>query len=120
MAPSQLTSCLVFTQRLNPSTALRLRHSPGHETPILRLRGHPRIVTRPLGEPISEILQGYPLRLREVHTSESYREHVGYALWFNGGYGFPLLQVLWPDKRGRFPDDTDADPATATLQPRIP
>lgn len=76
--------------------------------------------TLPIGEPISEILQGYPLRLREVHASESYREHVGYALWFNGGYGFPLLQVLWPDKRGRFPDDPDADPGTATLQPRIP
>lgn len=76
--------------------------------------------TLPIGEPIPGIIEGYPLRLREVRAPESYREHVGYALWFNGGYDFALLQVLWPDKRGRFPDDADADAAVAALQPRVP
>jgi hypothetical protein len=74
----------------------------------------------PVGEPISGIIDGYPVRLREVKAQESYREHVGYALWFNGGYNFPLLQVLWPDKQGHFPGDSDADAATARVQLGMP
>ena len=74
----------------------------------------------PVGEPISGIIDGYPVRLRQVQAHESYREHVGYALWFNGGYNFPLLQVLWPDKRGRFPGDSDTDAGIARVQPCIP
>lgn len=76
--------------------------------------------TLPLGEDVSGILEGYPVRLRQVQDPESYREHVGYALWFNKGYDFPLLQVLWPDRRGRFPGDPDADPAIAELQRQVP
>jgi hypothetical protein len=74
----------------------------------------------PVGEPISGIIEGYPVRLREVRAPESYRAHVGYALWFNGGYDFALLQVLWPDKQGRFPGDPDANAAVVALQPLIP
>ena len=66
------------------------------------------------------ILEGYPVRLREVRSPDSYREHVGYALWFNQGYDFALQQVLWPDRDGRFPGDPDADPATTALQLRLP
>ena len=76
--------------------------------------------TLPVGEPILGILEGYPVRLREVRSPDSYREHVGYALWFNQGYDFALQQVLWPDRDGRFPGDPDADPATTALQLRLP
>jgi hypothetical protein len=31
--------------------------------------------------------------------------HLGYALWFYCGMGFPVLQVVWPDRSGHFPWD---------------
>jgi hypothetical protein len=70
----------------------------------------------PLGEPISEIVDGLPVMLRRVRSRESYRKHVGYAIWFNDGADFPLCQLVWPDKAGRFPGDPEANPAFATLQ----
>jgi Domain of unknown function (DUF4262) len=57
------------------------------------------------GEDIDEILEGFPVRLRRVATRQDERAHVGYALWFNGGADFPLWQVLWPDREGRFPGE---------------
>jgi hypothetical protein len=46
--------------------------------------------------------------LREVPTERSFRSQFGYARWFNGGSSFRLLQVVWPDKEGRFPGEAGA------------
>ena len=34
-----------------------------------------------------------------------YRAYLGYAIWFYNGMDFPTLQIVWPDKHGRFPWD---------------
>jgi hypothetical protein len=66
---------------------------------------------------VADVLVGQDVRLREVLTEESFRAYVGYARWFNGGSTFRLLQVLWPDKDGRFPGDAGAAVFLAGLQP---
>jgi hypothetical protein len=76
--------------------------------------------TLPLDAPFSDVLDDYDVLLRPVREPQSYREHVGYALWFNGGPAFPLLQLVWPDKDGRFPGDPDAWSGLATQQPLLP
>jgi hypothetical protein len=74
----------------------------------------------PVDEPFDRVLDGYPVCLRTVFTAESRREHVGYATWFHGGDDFRLLQLVWPDKQGRFPGEPDAAPIMATQQPLLP
>jgi hypothetical protein len=68
------------------------------------------------GDAASGILEGHDVRFQNV-ASRHYHEHFGYARWFYNGDGFPVLQCLWPDKKGRFP----TDPGFArALRPRQP
>jgi hypothetical protein len=69
---------------------------------------------------LDDILEQHPVRLRAVVERRSYEQHVGYAMWFNDGGDFPLLQVTWPDKRGCFPGDDGLDPGLRQLQPLLP
>lgn len=73
----------------------------------------------PVAERIGGILEGYDVTFRPVRDEERYREHVGYAIWFNKGTAFPLLQLLWPDKDGRFPGDPGAATFMAKRQPLL-
>lgn len=54
------------------------------------------------GRQYDDIAEGLPLAFVAVSRA-LYREYVGYARWFYGGSEFPLLQCVWPDKKGRFP-----------------
>jgi hypothetical protein len=74
----------------------------------------------PVGQRIAGIIDDYDVELRQVRDPASYRDHVGYGLWFNDGPVFPLLQVVWPDKTGRFPGEEGAEPILATQQPLLP
>lgn len=49
---------------------------------------------------------------------EHYREHLGYAMWFYRSLPnpFPALQLIWPDKRGRFPWENGFDERFFKLQ----
>jgi hypothetical protein len=76
--------------------------------------------TLPVGTPFGEVLDGCSVQLRPVRAVESYREHVGYAMWFNGGPEFGLLQLVWPDDAGRFPGEPGADPDAVKQQPLLP
>jgi len=76
--------------------------------------------TLPVDEPFAGVLEDYAVKLRRVHAPESFREHVGYAIWFNDGKPFPLLQLVWPDKAGRFPGEPGVNPSLAKLQPLLP
>lgn len=73
-----------------------------------------------VGEELTGIIRGYPLRVRKVESAESIKEHAGYALWFNSPDPFELFQVLWPDKQGRFPGEDGVDPVIAQRQPLLP
>ena len=74
----------------------------------------------PVGPPFAEVLDDFKVLLREVRARNSYDEHVGYAIWLNGGREFPLLQLVWPDKEGRFPGDPGTHPLMAKKQPLLP
>lgn len=72
------------------------------------------------GDSLEEVIEGYPVRLREVESRESFKVHVGYALWFYAGQPFRLLQVVWPDKDGRFPGEPGAWEILKERQPLLP
>jgi hypothetical protein len=76
--------------------------------------------TLPVGTPFEGVLDDFPVMLRHVRAAESFRDHVGYALWFNKGHIFPLLQLVWPDKAGRFPGEEGANPRMSVQQPLLP
>jgi hypothetical protein len=56
------------------------------------------------GRRTSGILGGYSAVFVEVDP-RYYREYVGYARWLYRGDDFPMLQLVWPDREGRFPWD---------------
>jgi hypothetical protein len=53
-----------------------------------------------------DVLENHNVRFVTMRTDE-YRAHLGYAIWFYRGMEFPVLQVVWPDRAGRFPWDPD-------------
>jgi hypothetical protein len=40
--------------------------------------------------------------------------------WFYRGWEFPLLQLMWPDRDGRFPGERGAATGLARQQPLLP
>ncbi|MBY0456341.1 MAG: DUF4262 domain-containing protein [Gemmataceae bacterium] len=67
------------------------------------------------GERIEGLLEGYPAVVAPVDPRH-YRGFVGYARWLNRGDAFPLQQIVWPDRDGRFPWDDGYPPALFYLQ----
>jgi hypothetical protein len=67
---------------------------------------------------LDEIFQNVSVMLVEVDP-KFYRDVLGTALWFYRSVGrdFPVLQIVWPDKRGRFPWDADFDQRAREKQP---
>jgi hypothetical protein len=70
------------------------------------------------GDAAPGILENYDVRFLTV-ASRHYHEHVGYARWFYKGDDFPVLQCLWPDKKGRFPTDPGFAKALRPRQPLL-
>jgi Domain of unknown function (DUF4262) len=68
----------------------------------------------------AEVLEGAPVTFRPVHLSW-YGTLLGWMTWF---YRYrrqpvPVLQVVWPDKQGRFPWDTGFDGRYRDDQPEL-
>jgi hypothetical protein len=49
----------------------------------------------------NDVAEGLPVVFKMV-PKDSYREYLGYALWFYRSLDFPVLQCVWPDKAGLF------------------
>jgi len=49
-----------------------------------------------------DLLERYSCTFRLIPPSH-YREHLGWASWFNETPDFPALQLIYPDKEGRWP-----------------
>jgi hypothetical protein len=50
-----------------------------------------------------DVLEGFACRFMDVDP-EWYGTFLGYAQWFyETEHGFPVLQLVWPDKQGRYP-----------------
>ncbi|WP_230293912.1 DUF4262 domain-containing protein [Croceicoccus sp. Ery5] len=54
----------------------------------------------------------YAFRIAKEH----YRDLLGWSRWFYGGDVFPCLQIVWPDREGRFPWEEDFADEFAGLQ----
>jgi hypothetical protein len=53
-----------------------------------------------------------------VHK-EHYPHYVGYAGWFNQGWDFPLMQLVWPDKQHLYPWQEGFNPYWQFKQPLL-
>ncbi|WP_371764686.1 DUF4262 domain-containing protein [Massilia sp.] len=69
-----------------------------------------------LSVPTDELLNGYPCVFVEVPESE-YREHVGFCRWYYEGNNFPLYQIVWPSRDGKFPWHVEASDSFRARQP---
>jgi hypothetical protein len=72
------------------------------------------------GLELCEVLEHGTVRLH-AFSPAGYSDHLGWAMWYAAREGlnpaeFSCLQVLWPDKSGRFPGDPACDPGIAEAQ----
>ena len=71
------------------------------------------------GEPLVDPT-GHPLLVAEVSV-KWHERFFGYAMWHCRHCGrmgeLSVLQVLWSDHQGRFPDDSSCDPKVIAMQP---
>ena len=59
-----------------------------------------------VGQEYTGLLEGYNCVFREA-PKDCYREYFGYAMAFYKGHGFPVLQLVWPDKENKWPWEID-------------
>jgi hypothetical protein len=67
-----------------------------------------------------DILDGFPVVFRIIRA-EFYRDYLGYARWFYKSIqgNFPALQLIWPDKAGKFPWERGFDERFRSRQPSL-
>ncbi len=69
-----------------------------------------------LSVPTNELLEGYPCCFAEVPATE-YHDYMGFCRWYYEGNGFPLYQIVWPNRAGQFPWHPEATTAFKRVQP---
>jgi hypothetical protein len=62
------------------------------------------------------LLEGYPVRFVDVPRA-CYADYLGAACWAYEGDAFPAVQLVWPDKQGRWPWDPEARQGFRASQP---
>ncbi|MFD5570864.1 DUF4262 domain-containing protein [Streptomyces cadmiisoli] len=65
-----------------------------------------------------DVLNGFPVTVRPVHTSW-YRDFFGAGIDFYQAPPFPVMQLFWPDREGRFPWDDRAEEYCRASQPQL-
>jgi hypothetical protein len=72
------------------------------------------------GDVCDDILIDHKVSFVEVPL-EAYRDYLGTAIWFyfKSPRPFPCLQIVWPDREGRFPWQSDYDASFKELQPLL-
>lgn len=74
---------------------------------------------RPLATPVGDLLQNLPVYFFPV-AERFYAEHLGWTSWFYSKTNpFPCLQIVWPDRSGRFPWEAGFDVAFSGDQPDL-
>lgn len=66
------------------------------------------------GARLDEVIDGFQVEVRTLDPSLLH--FLGYARWFHGDRPFEALQILWPDREGRFPGDPAMDGWAAARQ----
>jgi hypothetical protein len=73
-------------------------------------------------ETCRDLIQGYPVMLLPVHRTQVLCR-LGYALAYYRRASKPhllrALQLLWPDRAGKLPNDPSCEPAVVRLQPQL-
>ncbi len=62
------------------------------------------------------VLVGYPVRFVAV-PKQRYDDYLGSAVWAYEGDEFPCVQLVWPDKQGRWPWESGVRAGFAESQP---
>jgi hypothetical protein len=65
------------------------------------------------------LVDAHDVRFRVVLAPASVEAHFGYALWYYGGSPFGVLQLIWPDAKGAFPDAPTAPDWLQKTQPLL-
>ena len=73
------------------------------------------------GMVLHDVAEGFACRLSPV-AGRHHDEHLGYAIWFaryrrEDPARIECLQLLWPDRSGRFPDEEDCSEGVRAIQP---
>ena len=64
-----------------------------------------------------DILDGFECKFKKVHGS-LYQDHLGWAIWLNNySNDFEVLQLIWPDKEGNYPDSENSKDSFKQAQP---
>jgi hypothetical protein len=65
-----------------------------------------------------DVTETFPITFVPV-AFEHYEEYLGYANWYYGSLPgpYPALQLVWPDKSGKFPWEPGYEEAFHALQP---
>jgi hypothetical protein len=69
-----------------------------------------------IGEPTDTIFESSQAVLLDVNTRH-FPEFLGWSRWFYGSDSFKCLQLVWPDREGRFPWDPAAAEEFVRSQP---
>jgi hypothetical protein len=69
-----------------------------------------------IDEPTHDLIDAYSCVFVQV-PRDRYNDYVFSALWFYAEVPFPLHQVVWPNRHGRFPWHPQVDLAFKTEQP---
>ncbi|MBV8700049.1 MAG: DUF4262 domain-containing protein [Bradyrhizobium sp.] len=72
------------------------------------------------GDVGDQLLVGHKTCFADVPL-QCYRDYLGTAIWFyaKSPRPFPCLQLVWPDRAGRFPWQAEFDPALRKYQPLL-
>jgi hypothetical protein len=65
-----------------------------------------------------DVIERYPVHLKQI-DHRWYKAFFGRAIGFYRRQPIPFLQVVWPDRHGRFPWDADNDPHLQQRQPQL-
>ena len=71
-----------------------------------------------ISEPTRELFENSQSLLLQVNKGE-YPEFLGWNRWFYGNDSFKCLQLVWPDREGRFPWDPGASAEFVRDQPDL-
>ena len=66
----------------------------------------------------NDFLEGFEVTFIEV-AKERYKEHFGWGLWYNKGYNFKMLQLVYPSTSGVWPWDDGAPDDFKWFQPLL-
>lgn len=95
-----------------------LRSEVAHRVLDLAVSGLKSGAIFDLSVPTYELLNDYPCVFVQVPEAE-YQEHVGFCRWYYEGNNFPLYQIVWPSKDGKFPWHADASDSFRAAQPTL-